>query len=412
MAVIKPFKAVRPGRKYADRVIALPYDVMDREEAAEMAEGNPYSFLHISRSEIDLPDAFEHTKEVYDKAKSNLEEFIADGILVRDEKEMIYVYREIMDERVQTGIFACASVDDYLENRIRKHELTRIEKEDDRTNHFDICDADTEPVYLTHREDKKLRRIIESWADNHMPEYNVKDRNGVRHLLWPVDDSDVVKEVVRRYREIPVMYIADGHHRSASSVRVAQKRREENPEYTGTEEFNYFLAAIFPENDLHVFDYNRVVKDLADLRTDEFIKAVKKAGFTVDEAGDKPYRPEKKGVFGMYLDDKWYRIEASKDIIPDDVIKSLDVAVLQDNILEPILGIEDPRTSDRIDFIGGIRGLTELERRVHKDMRVAFSVYPVTVTELMDVADAGKTMPPKSTWFEPKLASGLVIHTL
>ncbi len=412
MAVIKPFKAIRPDRKYVDKVIALPYDVMDREEAAEMAEGNPYSFLHITRAEIDLPEAEEHTQEVYMRSRDNLDRFIDEGILVRDDEESVYVYREVMDGRIQTGIFACASVDDYITNAIKKHELTRVEKEEDRIRHFDVCNANTEPVYLTHREDRKLRKIIEAWADNHMPEYNVTDVNNVRHLVWPVNDPETVDEIVKRFRTIPVMYIADGHHRSASAMKVAMKRREETPEYTGEEEFNFFMAAIFPEKDLHVFDYNRVVKDLAGLRKEEFLKSIRDAGFTVELTGEKPYSPEKQRVFGMYLDDEWYRIEASRDIVPDDVIKALDVSILQDNILGPILEIEDPRTSDRIDFVGGIRGLKELERRVHKDMTVAFAVYPVTIRELMDVADAGKIMPPKSTWFEPKLGSGLVIHAL
>ena len=262
MATVRPFKAVRPDKKYADKVISLPYDVMNRKEAAEMAEGNPYSFLHICRAEIDLPDADQHSMEVYEKAKENIADFIEKGVFIEEEKPAFYVYRQIMDGRVQTGIFGCVSVDEYRNNIIKKHELTRVEKEIDRINHFDVCNANTEPVFLTYRDDKRIRVIVEGWAQNHEPEYDITADDGIRHILWPVTDEDTVAAVTELFEEVPALYIADGHHRSASAFKVGMKRREEHPDFTGDEEFNFFMAAVFPDAVLHIFDYNRVVKDL------------------------------------------------------------------------------------------------------------------------------------------------------
>lgn len=413
MATVRPFRAIRPAGEYAARVISLPYDVMNRKEAAQMAEGNPYSFLHICRSEIDLPDQEDpYDRSVYEKAKENIGKNLREGVFIQEDKPAIYIYREIMDGRVQTGIVGCVSVDEYQNNTIKKHEFTRLEKEQDRINHFDVCDTDTEPVFLTYRDDGKIRSMIADFADNHEPVYDITADDGIRHMLWVVDDEGMVAELVALFGEVPALYIADGHHRSASACKVGLKRRKENPGYKGDEEFNFFMAAIFPDSDLKIFDYNRVIKDLNGLTEDGFIDRVKASGFDVEEMGAEPYRPNAKHVFAMYLDGKWYKLTAKSEIIPDHVIDSLDVAILQNNIFEPILGISDPRTDKRIDFVGGIRGLQELERRATSDMKVAFAVYPVDVKDLMEVSDNGMVMPPKSTWFEPKLASGLFLHSL
>lgn len=413
MAKVRPFKAIRPETEYASKVVALPYDVMNRQEAAEMADGNPYSFLHICRAEIDLPEQENpYDRSVYEKAKSNIEKYLDEGIFINEKKPALYLYRQIMDGRVQTGVVGCAAVDEYKNNTIKKHEFTRHEKEVDRINHFDICDTNTEPVFLTYRDDKRIRSIMEAFAENNKPVYDVTAADGVKHILWVIDDEQIIENLVSLFDEIPAFYIADGHHRSASAYKVGEKRREENPDYTGDEEFNFFMAAIFPDNDLKIFDYNRVVADLNGNSREEFIKKVKASGFDVEDMGEELYYPEKKHVFSMYLDGRWYRLAASDDIIPDHVIDSLDVAVLQNSLLGPVLGIEDPRTDKRIDFVGGIRGLEELKRRADSDMKIAFAVYPVDMSDLLEVADNGMVMPPKSTWFEPKLGSGLFLHSL
>ena len=413
MATVKPFKAIRPDAKYADKVISLPYDVMNRKEAAEMAAENPYSFLHICRAEIDLPEQEDaYDRSVYEKARDNIAERLENGVFVQEEKPALYIYRQIMDGRAQTGIVGCVAVDEYQNNTIKKHEFTRVEKEIDRINHFDICDADTEPVFLTYRDDKRIRSIMEGYVANHEPEYDITSEDGIQHTLWVVDDSELVQSLTGLFDEIPALYIADGHHRSASACKVGLKRREEHPDYTGDEEFNFFMAVIFPDNDLKIFDYNRVVKDLNGNSKEEFLAKIQEAGFEVEEKGSDIYYPEGKHIFAMFLDGKWYKLTAKDSIIPDHVTESLDVAVLQNSLLHPILGIEDPRTDKRIDFVGGIRGLEELEKRVNDDMEVAFAVYPVDVEDLLRVADNNMVMPPKSTWFEPKLGSGLFLHSL
>ncbi len=413
MATVRPFKAVRPAQERVQDVISLPYDVMNRSEAAAMAEGNPHSFLHICRSEIDLPDQEDpYDASVYEKAKENIAKFIEDGTFIEDECPCLYIYREIMDGRVQTGIVGCVSVDEYQNNTIKKHEFTRVEKEQDRIRHFDVCDTNTEPVFLTYRDDKRIRSIVEGFAESNEPVYDVTASDGIRHILWVVDDEELIAGITALFTEIPALYIADGHHRSASACKVGLKRREENPGYTGDEEFNFFMAAIFPDSDLRIFDYNRVIKDLNGLSEEEFIGKIKAAGFAVDDMGEETYSPEAKHVFSMYLGGKWYRLIPDSSIIPDHVIDSLDVAILQNNIFEPVLGISDPRTDKRIDFVGGIRGLGELKRRAESDMKVAFAVYPVDVTDLLKVSDNDMVMPPKSTWFEPKLGSGLFMHRL
>lgn len=413
MAIVRPFKAIRPAQKYAEKVVSLPYDVMNRKEAEEMAANNGYSFLHICRAEIDLPEEEnQYAPAVYNKAKENIEKFLEEGVFIQEEKPTLYVYRQKMDGRYQTGIVGCVSVDDYENNVIKKHEFTRVEKEIDRINHFDVCNANTEPVFLTYRDNLKIRTLIEGYISNNKPEYDLTTEDGIGHTLWVIRNPQMVDSLCKIFGDIPALYIADGHHRSASACKVGKKRREENPGYTGEEEFNFFMAVIFPDNDLKIFDYNRVVKDLNGNTKEEFIEKVKKAGFDVEEMGEIIYNPEDKHIFAMYLEGKWYKVSAGKSIIPDDVIDSLDVSILQNSLLHPILGIEDPRTDKRIDFVGGIRGLEELEKRTREDMKVGFAVYPVKIQDLLNVSDNDMVMPPKSTWFEPKLGSGLFVHKL
>ncbi len=413
MAIVRPFRAVRPVKSNADKVISLPYDVMNREEASKMAEGNPDSFLHICRSEIDLPkEENPYSEIVYQKAKKNIDEFLDNGILIRDEVPLLYIYKQVMDGRSQVGIVGCVSIDEYRNNTIKKHEFTRVEKELDRINHFDHCNTNTEPVFLTYRDDKRLRTLIEGWMNCHDPEYDFITEDRIGHTLWAITDQSIVKALTSLFDEIESLYIADGHHRSASAVKVGQKRREEHPNYKGDEEFNYFMAVIFPDTDLKIFDYNRVVKDLNGLSGEEFLQKVSEK-FEIVPVENGSYKPEGKHIFAMYLNNQWYKLTAKAEIICDeDVIKCLDVSILQENLLEPILGIKDPRTDKRIDFVGGIRGLSELERRVACDMTVAFALYPVSIYDLLAVADKDMVMPPKSTWFEPKLGSGLFMHEL
>ena len=413
MALIRPFKAIRPKGELADRVISLPYDVMNRNEASEMAKGNPFSFLHICRSEIDLPDQENpYDISVYEKAKENIEKNLLEGTFIQEENPVLYIYKEVMDGRSQVGIVGCVSIDEYEDNIIKKHEHTRVEKEIDRINHFDICNANTEPVFLTYREDKRIKSLVEGIMSNNKPVYNIMAADGISHMLWLIDDEGIIEIIKAVFEDITSLYIADGHHRSASACKVGLKRRLEKPDYTGDEEFNFFMAVIFPDRDLKIFDYNRVVKDLNGNNIETLINKIKEAGFHIEEKGEKPYYPEKKHMFSMYLGEKWYKLTAMSEIIPDHLVDSLDVSILQNRILDPILGIQNPRTDKRIDFIGGIRGLEELERRVKLDMAVAFAVYPVEIEDLLTVSDHDMVMPPKSTWFEPKLASGLFIHEL
>lgn len=413
MAIVRPFRAIRPNEKVAAQVISLPYDVMNRQEAAEMAKGNPNSFLHICRSEIDLPELENpYDPKVYQKAKENIADFLSRGVFVQEEEPVFYIYKQVMEGRSQVGIVGCVSVDEYRDNVIRKHEFTRVEKEIDRINHFDVCNANTEPVFLTYREDKRIKSLTEGIMANREPIFDIVSEDGIAHVLWTIDDEGIIEMIQAVFQDIPNLYIADGHHRSASACKVGLKRREEHPDYTGEEEFNFFMAVLFPGNDLKVMDYNRVVKDLHGNTSEEFLQKVAAAGFLVEEVGKDVYSPEKKHVFSMFLGGTWYKLTAMDAIVPDHVIDSLDVSILQNNILNPILGIEDPRTDKRIDFIGGIRGLAELERRVNLDMAVAFAVYPVEINDLLEVSDNDMVMPPKSTWFEPKLGSGLFLHQL
>lgn len=411
MAVIRQFKAIRPTPEMAEKVAALPYDVVNSEEAAEMVIGNPYSFLHVDKAEIDLPAGTDiYSPEVYEKAKSNLEKMITDGVLVQDEKPMLYVYELTMDGRSQTGLVACTSIDEYMQRIIKKHELTREDKEQDRIRHVDICNANTGPIFLAYRTVDEISEIVDNVKKN-APVYDFTAEDGIIHRAWIIDDEETINRLVKLFKDVPNLYIADGHHRNASAAKVGLKRRNENPNYTGDEEFNYYLAVIFPSDQLKILDYNRVVKDLNGLSEEEFIKKLSEKFDIVETEGRA--KPNKAYDFGMYMDGKWYMLTAKDEIKSKDAVKGLDVSILQDNVLIPILGIGDIRTDKRIDFVGGIRGLGELEKRVDSgEMKVAFAMYPTSIEQLMTIADENKIMPPKSTWFEPKLRSGLFIHSL
>ena len=412
MAILKAFKAVRPTKEYAERVGALPYDVMNSDEAREMTKDNPYSFLHIDKAEIDLPLGTDlYSEDVYNKAKENLQNLQKNGICKKDEKPMLYIYRQIMNGREQTGLVGCTAVDDYLNNVIKKHEFTRADKEADRIHHVDTCNANTGPIFLTHRENKNVSKIIGDWKNSHEPEYDFVSSDNVTQTVWVVDDESVVDALIKEYSNIESLYIADGHHRCASAVKVGERRRN-GKDYDKNAEFNFFLSVIFPCDELEIMDYNRVIADLNGFSKDEFICKLSEK-FTVEKAPNSPYKPEARHTFGMYLDKEWYKVTAKSQFIDEsDPVKCLDVSILQDNLITPVFNIIDPRTDERIDFVGGIRGLKELERRVDNGMRIAFSMYPTSLSELMNIADANKVMPPKSTWFEPKLLSGLFIHEL
>lgn len=414
MAQVRPFKAVRPNEKLVAKVAALPYDVMTSDEARDMVKDNPYSFLHVDKAEIDLVrDVNIYDAKVYEKAKANLEKMIKDGIFIEDEKPMFYIYRLTMNGRSQTGLAACTSIDEYIDGKIKKHELTREDKEQDRIRHVEICDANTGPIFLTYNAVPNIDEIIKSWVGSHAPIYDFVSEDGITHTVWAVDDESTVFEISEKFISVPSLYIADGHHRNASAVKVGLKKRGENPDYNGEEEFNYYLSVIFPHDQLYIMDYNRVVKNLNGLTQEQFFDKIKEK-FDVEEYKDEEYRPERLHSFGMYINKKWYKLVAKKGTYnDDDPVDALDVSILQANLLNPILGIEDPRTSKNIDFIGGMRGLSELSKRVDSgEMQVAFSMYPTSMTELMSIADAGKIMPPKSTWFEPKLRSGIFVHKL
>jgi uncharacterized protein (DUF1015 family) len=414
MPVIKPFRALRPQPHLAEKVAALPYDVMDTAEARQMVKGNPYSFLHVDKAEIDLePGISLYDQKVYEQARDNLNKLVAAGTLVQDKQENYYIYRLTMKGHVQTGLVATVAVDDYLNNTVKKHEYTRREKEQDRIKHVDYCNAQTGPIFLTYQARAEIDAVVDRWTAANAPLYDFIAEDGIGHTTWVVNDSNVIRELTAAFARLDSLYIADGHHRCAAAVKVAQQRRHANPDYSGTEEFNYFLAVIFPDNQLQVMDYNRVVKDLNGLSTAEFLEKIA-ARFEVEVCpGNQPCRPEQKNSFGMYLQGQWHLLRARPATVAGlDPVAGLDVSILQDNILAPVLGIADPRTDTRIDFVGGIRGLAELERRVKEGMAVAFAIYPTTINEVMTIAAAGRVMPPKSTWFEPKLRSGLFIHLL
>ena len=413
MAVFRPFRAVRPKEEFASKVAALPYDVMNSKEAAEMVKDNIYSFLHVDKAEIDLPEGTDlYSEEVYLKAKENLGKLVSGGVCVQDETPRFYIYRQTMNGRAQTGLVGCVSIDDYMNNVIKKHELTRADKEADRINHVHYCDANTGPIFLAYRPEKEISALIKDWQDTHSPYCDFVTDDGVGNTVWIIDNEEINNKIVSLFEKIDYLYIADGHHRAASAVNVGRRRREANPGYTGEEEFNYFLAVLFSCDELEIMDYNRVIRDLNGYDKDAFIEKISEK-FDVEKMGTEPYKPERIHTFGMLLDGEWYRLTAKEGTFdPSDVVGALDVSILQKNLIDPVLGITDPRTDKRIDFVGGIRGLRELERRVRTDMRLAFSMYPTSLDELMNIADSGKIMPPKSTWFEPKLLSGLFIHKL
>jgi uncharacterized protein (DUF1015 family) len=413
MSTVKPFKALRPAKGYETQVAALPYDVMTSAEARVMASGNPYSFLHVDKAEIDLPeDVDPYDAMTYAKAKDNLDRMVAEGVFVEDASPGYYIYELTMNGRSQAGLVGCPSIDDYLSDAIKKHELTRADKEEDRIRHVDALDANTGPIFLACRPQAELNGVMGEWIETHTPLYDFTAEDGVTHRIWSVEGEAVTK-IERIFSGIDALYIADGHHRCASAVRVGLKRREENPGFTGDEEYNFFLAVIFPSDQLSIMDYNRVVRDLNGLDAEHFIDRLR-ADFDValHEGAGRP-APTRRHEFGLYVDGRWYRMKAKDDICDErDPVARLDVSILQDNVFGPILGIRDPRTDKRIDFVGGIRGLGELESRVRADMKAAFALYPTAMDELMDIADVGLIMPPKSTWFEPKLRSGLLIHRL
>lgn len=408
MAVIRPFECVRPEKSIAGRVAALPYDVYDSKEAREVVAKEPLSFLKIDRAETQFDEQVDmYSQEVYQKAHDMLMEAIDDGTFITDSDKAYYVYELTMDGRTQTGIVACASIDDYLNNVIKKHENTRADKEQDRINHVDACGAQTGPIFLAYRANEVINGEVAK-AKEKEPLYSFTSDDGIRHQVWKISDEASVGNIEDAFAGISQIYIADGHHRAASAVKVGLKRRESNPRYTGDEEFNYFLSVLFPDEELMIMPYNRVVKDLNGMSEEEFVARIKEK-FIVNESSTQ-VSPAKKGEFGMYLGKKWYTLTAREEILSNDPVDGLDVAVLQNNVLEPLLGIHDPKTDKRIDFVGGIRGLGELERRCDEDCVLAFSMYATSISELFAVADAGLLMPPKSTWFEPKLRSGLFIH--
>ena len=412
MPQVTPFRSIRPIPELADRIAALPYDVYNRREALDETRREPLSFLKIDRAETQFPeDVDTYDPKVYEKAKELLNSMLQDGSFIMEDAPCYYIYELTMDDRSQTGIVACSSIDDYQNEIIKKHEKTREDKELDRIRHVDITDTHTGPIFLVYRSVSVINQIVED-AKQEAPLYDFVSSDGIRHRVFRISDQDAIQKLENAFAEIPCTYIADGHHRCASAVKVGQKRRKEHPGYTGEEEFNRFLSVLFPDDQLAILPYNRVVKDLNGLSVSEFLSALEKAGFTVSAPQKEAVSPSSKGSFGLYLDGSWYLVTASLPLLSDDPVKGLDVSILQDRILGPILGIGDPRTDKRIDFVGGIRGLSELERRVSEDMTLAFSMYPTSIKELLSVADAGLLMPPKSTWFEPKLRSGLFLHSL
>ncbi|PKM94167.1 MAG: DUF1015 domain-containing protein [Firmicutes bacterium HGW-Firmicutes-1] len=413
MSTIKPFKGVRPRVDLVNEIAALPYDVYSSKEARVVIKDKPISFLKIDRAETFFSeDVDPYSTKVYEKARDTMYNMIGEYKLIQDQKECLYIYQLTMDGRTQTGIVACTSIDEYINNTIKKHELTRAEKEADRINHVDYCDANTGPIFLTYKAKESINTAVSNWIANHKTEYDFVADDSIRHAVWVLDDTEIIHQLQEGFKMVDSLYIADGHHRAASAVKVGLKRREANPNDDGTDEFNYFLSVIFPDEQLKIMDYNRVVKDLGGLTPEAFMLEVEK-NFDILETSKEQIRPIKKCTFGMYLEDTWYLLKTKEGSYNSaDPVLSLDVSILQLNLLAPILGIGDPRTDNRIDFVGGIRGLGELERRVKEDMTVAFALVPTSIEELMNIADVDELMPPKSTWFEPKLRSGLFIHLL
>lgn len=411
MARIEPFQGLRPRKDLAEKIAAPPYDVLSSEEARELAKGNPYSFLHVGKPEIDLPDGIDlYSDEVYAKAKENFTRFINEGALLQDKKKCFYVYKQVWGEHVQIGLVAGASCQDYQDDVIKKHELTREDKERDRQRHIETLNAQTGPVFLTYKRVKAIDKLIAKAMEKE-PENDISTYDGVRHVFFVIDDEKWIAAMQKEFRKLDILYVADGHHRSAAATKIKAKRQEANPRHTGDEEYNFFLAVIFPDNQMKILPYNRVVRDLNGMDATAFLARVSER-FTCEESREKvPARPQE---FSMYLEGKWYRLAARPGTFDKaDAIASLDVSILQNNLLDPLLGIKNPRTDRRIDFVGGIRGTGELEKKVDSNkFAAAFSFRATTIEQLFAVADAGKIMPPKSTWFEPKLKDGLVSHLL
>ena len=411
MSVFRPFAAVRPKKEFASSVAALPYDVMNSREARLKVQGNPYSFIHVDKAEVDLPeDTYLYSDEVYKKAAQNLEALTLNGICFKESSPCFYVYRQIMGSVCQTGLVGCAGADDYVNNVIKKHEFTRADKEEDRIRHVDTCNANTGPIFLAYRRNAVIDGIIARYTSSE-PEYDFISEGDVRNTVWVISDEADCAALTAAFAGVENLYIADGHHRAASAVKVALKRREENPGFTGEEEFNFFLAVAFCAEELKIMDYNRLIKDKNGYSTDELLEKLGEI-FTVEEKTEA-VSPDARHTFGFYCDKKWYKLTLKEGLCDEgDALDSLDVSVLQKYAIDGIFGISDPRTDKRIDFVGGIRGLKELEKRCAEDMEIAFSMYPTSLSELMSIADSGRVMPPKSTWFEPKLLSGLFIHGL
>ena len=414
MVIVRPFKGLRPWKDIVKKLASRPYDVMNSEEAREEAKGNEYSLLHVTKAEIDLPvGTNEHSQAVYDKVVENFKAFQDKGWLVQDAEPRIYIYGQTMGDRTQYGFVACTSIDDYFNENIKKHELTRKEKEDDRMVHVNITDANVEPVFFAYPAQAELDGIIENIVKNQEPEYDFVADDGFWHHFWVIEDKALIQKIQDLFAKVPALYVADGHHRTAAAARVWLERRKEHPDYTWDEEFNYFMAVIFPDNQLKIMDYNRVVKDLNGLTSEELLAKLEK-NFIVEEKWADEYRPNALHNFSMYLDGKWYSLTAKPGTFDDaDPIGVLDVTILSNLVLDELLGIKELRTDKRIDFVWGLRGLWELKRRVDNgEMKVAFALYPVSMKQLIDIADTGNIMPPKTTWFEPKLRSWLVIHKL
>ena len=415
MAIVKPFKGLRPPQKIVDKLACLPYDVMNSEEAARMAEGKECSLLHITRAEIDCPPGTDiHSDEVYEKAVTNFKAFQDKGWLAEDPEPRYYIYAQTMNGRTQYGLVGCAATGDYEQGIIRKHELTRPDKEEDRMILTRYLNANIEPVFFSYKAVPEIDEIVQNIVVNETPAYDFVAEDGFGHHFWPVYNQETNRKIESLFLEkVPYTYVADGHHRTAAAARIGAERRAQNPDHTGHEEYNFFMAVHFPDNQLQIIDYNRVVRDLNGLGVPDFIQALSN-GFSIEEMGSNPYKPAKLHEFSMYLSGKWYKLNAKEGTYDDqDPIGVLDVTILYNQILDPVLGVGDLRTSTRIDFVGGIRGLAELQRRVDSgEMKVAFALYPVSMQQLINIADSGNIMPPKTTWFEPKLRSGLIIHKI
>lgn len=407
---MRPFCCIHPAAGMEQKIAALPYDVYHREDARAAVLGKPLSFLNIDRPETMFDESYDmYATEVYEAARDRLHDMRAQGQFVKEERPVYYIYELTMNGRAQTGIVACASIDDYLNGVIKKHENTREEKELDRIRHVDVCGAQTGPIFLAYRSREEIRNLVRE-AKEHPPVFSFVSEDGIRHTGWIIADEQRVQMLENAFAKVDSAYIADGHHRAASAVKVGLKRRAAKPDYDGTEEFNYFLAVLFPDDELMIMDYNRVVKDLNGLTEEEYLGKVSEK-FSIRELSEEK-KPEHRGQMTMYLHGRWYELEEKEEYIQKDPVNGLDVAYLQRELLTPVLGIGDPRTDSRIDFVGGIRGIAELKRRADSDMEAAFAMYPTSIRELFAVADAGLLMPPKSTWFEPKLRSGLFIHEI